>query len=85
MKTFDTYKEALAYRDKVGDINSHIITRPSLESGFSVMTREFFDKNASFDICGKLKIKKINKKRGGMVKKFSSGGAATRGFGKVIK
>ena len=82
MKTFGTYKEALAYRDKVGDINSHIITRPSLESGFSVMTREFFDKNASFDKSGKLKI---NKKRGGMVKKFSSGGAATRGFGKVIK
>ena len=82
MKTFGTYKEALAYRDKVGDINSHIITRPSLESGFSVMTREFFDKNASFDKSGKLKI---NKKRGGMVKKFSSGGAATRGLGKVVK
>ena len=27
----------------------------------------------------------VTKKRGGMVKKFSSGGAATRGFGKVIK
>jgi hypothetical protein len=82
MKTFGTYKEALAYRDKVGDVNSHIITRPSLESGFSVMTREFFDKNTSFDKSGKLKIKK---KRGGMIKKFSSGGAAKRGFGKVIK
>jgi|TARA_R100001510_G_scaffold48070_1_gene45651 hypothetical protein len=31
------------------------------------------------------KDKKIKKKRGGMVKKFSSGGAATRGLGKVIK
>ena len=46
------------------------------------MTREFFDKNASFDKSGKLKI---NKKRGGMATIFSSGGAATRGFGKVIK
>ena len=27
----------------------------------------------------------VRKKRGGMIKKFSSGGAALRGFGKVIK
>jgi len=34
----------------------------------------------------KTKPKKVvTVKRGGMVKKFSSGGAATRGFGKVIK
>lgn len=29
--------------------------------------------------------KREGKKRGGMVKKFSSGGAATRGLGKVVK
>ena len=31
------------------------------------------------------KDKKIKKKRGGMIRKFASGGAALRGFGKVIK
>lgn len=34
----------------------------------------------------KSKTKKVvTAKRGGMIKKFASGGAATRGYGKVIK
>tara|TARA_R100001015_G_C4537027_1_gene101922 strand:+ start:215 stop:565 length:351 start_codon:yes stop_codon:yes gene_type:complete len=34
---------------------------------------------------GEKKKKLVKVKRGGMIKKFASGGAATRGFGKVIK
>ena len=45
--------------------------------------KEIEEKFAS--ILNKDKDKKITKKRGGMIKKFSSGGAATRGLGKVIK
>ena len=68
-KTFDTYKDAEKYLKKIGDTNSHFITKPQLDGPYLVVPRSEWkpSKNA----------------KGGIIKKYSSGGAAKRGYGKA--
>ena len=82
MEKFDKLTSAEKYVKSIGgDKNSHLITRFPGEKTYRVYTQKEFKKIP----LGKELLKIQGLKRGGMIKKFSSGGAAIRGLGKVIK